>query len=93
MSLGSFENEMLELLKSHVDYTTEIEQRLHAAQEEISIWRKLFLDSKPLMINEDRDKRIRAIFMATPTDVFVEKTPEENLESTINIFKNSSQPE
>lgn len=75
-------------------YIKELEESLYACQKEIEVWRNWYLDDMPIMINEDRDKRIRKIFLNTPSKSFQNlQTPSQLLDQIVGMFTNASQEE
>lgn len=80
-------------LENLQDYVSQMEDELVSCKKEITAWRHWYLDDMPIIINADRDKRIREIFIKTSSKTFDGmQTPPQLLDEVVGMFMNESQP-
>jgi hypothetical protein len=68
-------------------YIENLELELKFSTEEILMWRSRFFDSQGTIINEDRTKRMRNIFLSIPSHYFMIKPIEDSLNQVKMTFK------
>ena len=82
-------NDLRETVDEFLEGYDTLRKDLSQALHEIYVWRTRYFDSKTLPLSADRIERARDIFVKRPEYFVYECSPEEYLQKTIDIFKNS----